>query len=277
MTLKNIKCIGVIGAGTMGRGIAHLLASYDYNVVLIDKSEDLLEEALFRIKHYTDPLDWDRVEARINPSTDISKAGDCDIIIEAVYEDPALKKEVFKTLSHFCKKEAIIATNTSSISINELSEAVVYPSRFAGMHFMNPPKVMKLVEIVKGEETSEETVSVIGWLARDLEKVPVVVNDTPGFVANRLLFALIGEAMRLFEKGIATKEEIDSVMKYGVNHPMGPFELADYIGLDISLKVMEYLYGELNDEKYKPPPILETLVNEGKLGRKTKEGFYKYE
>lgn len=276
MAQKEIKKVGIVGAGTMGSGIAQLFALYDYAVVLVDTDDSALGQALANIRAHTDPHLWEQVEGRIRTSTALEDVREADLVIEAVYENPVVKKEVLRRLSRICPASAIIATNTSSISINELSPAVFGPARFIGMHFMNPPKAIKLIEIVKGKKTSEETVSAVGWLAREMEKEPVVINDTPGFVSNRLLFALIGEAIRLLDGGVATKEDIDAVMKHGVQHPMGPFELADFIGLDIALSVMKYLYGELKDEKYKPSPTIERLVKEGKLGRKTGEGFFKY-
>jgi 3-hydroxybutyryl-CoA dehydrogenase len=276
MAQKEIKKVGIVGAGTMGSGIAQLFALYDYDVVLVDTDDSALGRALTSIRAHTDPHLWEHVEGRIRTSTALEDVREADLVIESVFEDPEVKKEVLRSLSRICPASAIIATNTSSISISELSPAVSSPSRFIGMHFMNPPKSIKLIEIVKGRNTSEETVSSVGWLAREMEKEPVVINDTPGFVSNRLLFALIGEAIRLLDAGVATKEDIDSVMKHGVQHPMGPFELADFIGLDIALSVMKYLYGELKDEKYKPSPTIERLVKEGKLGRKTMEGFFKY-
>lgn len=276
MAQKEIKKIGVVGAGTMGSGITELFASYGYSVVLVDTDGSALERALVNIRTHTDPHLWKEVEGRITMTTELDDLREADLVIEAVYEDPDVKKEVLGRLSRICPAGAIIATNTSSISINELSAAVSDPSRFIGMHFMNPPKAIKLIEIVRGRGTSAETVSAVGWLAREMEKEPVVINDTPGFVSNRLLFALIGEAIRLLDGGVATKEDIDAVMKYGVQHPMGPFELADFIGLDVTLSVMKYLHGVLGDEKYRPSPTIERLVREGKLGKKTGEGFFKY-
>lgn len=260
----------------MGSGIAELFASYGYAVVLMDTDDSALVRALASIRAHTDPHLWREVEGRITMTAKLDDLREADLVVEAVYEDPAIKKELLGRLSRTSPADAIIATNTSSISINELSAAVSDPSRFVGMHFMNPPKAIKLIEIVRGRDTSVETVSAVGWLAREMEKEPVVINDTPGFVSNRLLFALIGEAIRLLDGGVATKEDIDAVMKYGVQQPMGPFELADFIGLDVTLGVMKYLHGVLKDEKYKPSPTIERLVREGKLGKKTGEGFFKY-
>ena len=276
MTSKKIKKICLIGAGTMGRGIAHVFALYNYPVILIDREISALQGALEKIRERTQPELWDRVSSLIQTSTDMSGAHECDLIIEAVFEEMAAKKEVFSALNSICKKDAIIATNTSSLSINKLANFIDNQSRFIGMHFMNPPKVMKLVEVIKGAKTSDKTISIITNLIREIEKVPAFAKDSPGFISNRLLFALIGEALRLLESGVAEKEDIDTVMKFGMNHPMGPIELADFIGLDVCVKIMRTLYEDLGDERYKPTPLLESLVKSGKLGRKTKEGFYTY-
>jgi len=277
MTLVNdIKKIGVIGAGTMGRGIAQVFALYDYGVILVDTKDTILQKAVEELKKFTDPDLWNKVSSLIVTSTDFEKSKDCDLIIEAVFENISVKKEIFKSINSVCKKTAIIATNTSSISINKLAVEVSDTSRFIGMHFMNPPKVMKLVEIVRGKKTSEETVETIIKLTKSLDKIPAVVNDSPGFVSNRLLFALIGEAIKLLEKGVSTREDIDTVMKYGMNHPMGPIKLADFIGLDVCLEIMQVIYENSDDDRYKPSQLLEALVRDGKLGRKTGEGFYKY-
>ncbi len=270
------KKIGVIGAGTMGRGIAQVFALCNYPVVLIDKEEAILFDAMEKIKKHTEPELWDRITNLIEDSTSIDKASDCDLVIEAVFENMETKKKVCKAINNICKENTIIATNTSSFSIDELAKEVDNPSRFIGMHFMNPPRVMKLIEIVKGKKTSEETTGFIINLAKSIGKTPAVVNDSPGFVSNRLLFALIGEALRLLEKGIADKEDIDTIMKYGMNHPMGPITLADFIGLDVCRDIMVYLYESLGDDRYRPSSQLVSLVNEGKLGKKTGEGFYKY-
>ena len=275
-SVKEIKKIGVIGAGTMGRGIAHVFALFDYGVVLVDTEDAILQKALENLKEFTDPEMWSKVSNLIVTSTNLDKLKDCDLIIEAVFEDLSTKMEVYKSINKVCKKDAIIATNTSSIPISKLAAEMAAPQRFIGMHFMSPPKVMKLVEIVRGEKTSQETVEAITELTKCLDKIPAVVNDSPGFVSTRLLFALIGEAIKLLENGVSTREDIDSVMKYGMNHPIGPIKLADFIGLDICLNIMQVIYENSNDDRYKPSQLLETLVRDGKLGRKTGEGFYKY-
>jgi 3-hydroxybutyryl-CoA dehydrogenase len=271
-----IKKVGIVGSGTMGRGIAQVFALFDYPVILVDKEETILQEALNKVRSHTEPELWDKVSGHIETSTNFEKIKDCDLIIEAVFENMDVKKEIFVALNKVCKNDAIIATNTSGFSINKLAEAVENPSRFIGMHFMNPPKVIKLIEIIKGKKTSGKTLKIITDISKKIEKTPAIVNDSPGFVSNRLLFALIGEALQLLEKGVADKEDIDTVMKHGMNHPMGPIELADFIGLDICQNIMIYLHESLGEEKYKPTEMLNYLVKEGKLGRKSGEGFYAY-
>lgn len=274
---RSLGCVGVIGAGTMGRGIAQLFALKDCPVVLIDTSEASLAAALPKIKEHTPEELWHRLEVNLTTSTDISTVSDCGLVIEAVFEEAEIKKEVLSALGRVCRADAIIATNTSSISIDELAKAVPQPERFAGMHFMNPPKVMKLVEVVAGAKTSQATIDKIIATAHSLDKVTALVMDTPGFVTNRLLFSLLGEAMRLLQNGISTKEDIDTAMKSGMGHPMGPFELADFIGLDVCLDIMLYLSDKLGDPKYLPPTVLSALVSEGRLGKKTGRGFYDYQ
>ncbi|MBI5453998.1 MAG: 3-hydroxyacyl-CoA dehydrogenase family protein [Deltaproteobacteria bacterium] len=271
-----MKAVSVIGAGTMGRGIAQVFALRGYPVTLVDRSAEILSFALERIKERTDPEAWEGVLQRIRTTTRLDAVSGADLAIEAVPEEIGLKKKVLKEVSVLLKKGAIIATNTSSISIDSLSIAVTAPERFIGMHFMNPPKVMRLVEVVRGEKTSDETLSSIVGLVKKIDKTPTISKDSPGFISNRLLFALIGEAMRLIQAGVADKESIDTVMKAGMNHPMGPIELADFIGLDVCLEIMRTISDGLNDKRYAPPVVLENLVKEGKLGRKTGEGFYKY-
>ena len=276
MAASAFKRIGVIGAGTMGRGIAQLLALNGFAVVLVDRENSILRLALESVLELTKPERRKEVEERIAATVIPERLKVCDLVIEAVYEEEGMKQETLNLIGRICRKDAVIASNTSSISITRLSMSVPDPSHFIGMHFMNPPVVMQLVEVVKGEKTADATVRLITGLAKQLGKVPVVIHDTPGFVANRLLFAQIGEALRLLESGVAAKEDIDTVMKLGLKHPLGPFELADFIGLDVSLGIMTYLRETLADERFRPGEILELLVREGKLGRKTGEGFYRY-
>lgn len=273
----DIKNVGIVGAGTMGRGIAHLFAMYEYPVTLVDTGTGVLESAIKTVEKHAGPEAWKQLSDRLTPSTCMDDLRNCDLIIEAVFEEIEIKKEVFTALGHIRKDNAILATNTSAISIDKLADAVDDPSCFIGMHFMHPPAVMKLIEIIRGRETSSETIEVVTNLANALKKRPAVVNDSPGFVSNRLLFALIGEAMKLLDDGVAEKEDIDTVMKYGMNHPMGPIRLADFIGLDICRNIMGVLYDDLRDERYRPPAVLNDLIDLGKLGRKSGEGFYKYD
>lgn len=266
-----------MGGGTMGRGIAQLFAMKGCAAILVDSSRDALDRALPFLKEHTSPELWPLVEKKITTSVDIASLSNCGLVIEAVFEDAEVKKDVLKKIEAVCPEDAIMATNTSSISIDELAAALKYPSRFAGMHFMNPPKVMKLVEVVKGKDTSGKTIDAIVEATGELGKVAAVVKNTPGFVTNRLLFALLGEAMRLLEKGVASKEDIDATMKHGLMHPMGPLELADFIGLDVCANIMRYMADKLVDAKYAPPAVLLSLVESGRLGRKSGHGFYDYE
>jgi len=281
-----VKKIGVVGAGTMGNGIAHVAAMNGYDVVMVDVKDEFLERALATISKNLDRMikkekisqaDKDATLARIKKSTDLKGVADCDVVIEAVTEDIAIKLDVFKQIDSVLKKGGILASNTSSISITELAAATQRPDMVIGMHFMNPVPVMKLVEIVKGLQTSDETYQVIHQLAEKLGKTPVLVNDYPGFVSNRVLMPMINEACWALMQGVATKEAIDTVMKLGMAHPMGPFELADLIGLDVCLAIMEVLYEGFSDSKYRPCPLLRNMVKAGYLGRKTKRGFYTYE
>jgi 3-hydroxybutyryl-CoA dehydrogenase len=281
-----VKKVGVIGAGTMGNGIAHVFATSGYDVVLVDIEESLVDKAIARITKNLDRMikkekiteaDKDAALERISKSTKLKDAADCDIVIEAATEDYSLKEKIFKDLDSICKDGAILATNTSSISITQIAGNVKAADMVIGMHFMNPVPVMKLVEIVKGLQTSDETSQAVHDLAEKLGKTPVLVNDYPGFVSNRVLMPMINEACWTLMQGVATKEAIDTVMKLGMAHPMGPFELADLIGLDVCLAIMEVLYDGFSDSKYRPCPLLRNMVRAGYLGRKTKRGFYTYE
>jgi 3-hydroxybutyryl-CoA dehydrogenase len=276
MKVDEFKQIGVVGAGTMGRGIAHLFALHGFPVILVDRDEAILRAALVKVRERTEPEVRDGVAGRLATAVSLERLGGCDLVIEAVYEDEAAKRQLFAALNALCTAEAILASNTSAISITALGRAVSGPGRFIGMHFMNPPVVMQLIEVVRGEETADSTVRAITGLAERLGKVSVVVRDAPGFVANRLLFAQLGEALRLLESGMASRDDIDTVARLGLAHPLGPFELADFIGLDVCRQIMIYLDETLGDGRYRPGELLERLVGEGKLGRKSGEGFYRY-
>jgi len=277
---------GILGAGTMGNGIAHVFALHQYKVVLVDINDKILNIALNNIrtnlsrqikKKIIDQKTLDNALNNIEISTNIDSFKSCDLVIEAIKEDLELKKSVFKKLDFICNKETILASNTSSISINDLANSTKTPERVIGMHFMNPVPIMKLVEIINGKQTSKNTTTAIMKLSNDLDKIPVCCNDSPGFVSNRILMPMINEAAHCFNEGVANAESIDSIMKLGMGHPMGPLKLADLIGIDICVMILQVLYDGFNDEKYKPSNILIDLVNNNKLGKKTGEGFYKYE
>jgi 3-hydroxybutyryl-CoA dehydrogenase len=280
-----IKKVAVIGGGTMGNGIAHVFAMKGFEVNLIEMNSELLDKAVNTIsknldrqvkKEVISEKDKNEILARINKIAGVEKAPkDADLIIEAIYENKDAKLEIFRTLEGMIKKEAIFASNTSSISITELS-SVCRADKFIGMHFMNPVPIMKLIEIIRGYSTSNETFSAIKHLSLKLDKTPVEVFDYPGFIANRILMPMINEAIYSLFEGVASAEDIDTVMKLGMNHPMGPLTLADFIGLDVCLSIMEVLYSGFNDSKYRPCPLLKKMVAANKLGRKTGEGFFKY-
>jgi 3-hydroxybutyryl-CoA dehydrogenase len=282
MELKNVS---VIGGGTMGNGIAHVFALKGFQVNLIEMNSGLLERAVNTIsknldrqvkKEIISENDKKKILDRINKVAGIENTPkNSDLVVEAIYENIDAKLSIFKTLEGMIKKEAIFASNTSSISITELS-SVCRSDKFIGMHFMNPVPVMKLIEIIRGYSTSDETYNAIKELSVKLDKTPVEVFDYPGFVANRILMPMINEAVFAFFEGVASAEDIDTVMKLGMNHPMGPLTLADFIGLDVCLSIMEVLYSGFNDSKYRPCPLLKKMVAANKLGRKTGEGFFKY-
>ena len=280
-----IKQISVIGGGTMGNGIAHVFALNGFNVNLIEKDNMLVEKAFQSIEKNLERqlkkniITEDRKRnsmQRINKIIGVENIpSESDLVIEAIYEDKEAKLQIFKLIEPLLKSECIIATNTSSISITELSVSC-RTDRFIGMHFMNPVPVMKLVEIIRGYSTSNDTFSTIKEAALKLGKVPVEVYDFPGFISNRILMPMINESVFALMEGVASAEDIDKVMKLGMNHPMGPLTLADFIGLDVCLAIMEVLYSGFNDSKYRPCPLLKKMVAAQKLGKKTGEGFFKY-
>ena len=281
-----MKKIAVIGAGTMGNGIAHTFAQFGYTTHLIDISEASLQKGMNTITSNLDRMlakekiseaDKQQTLGNITTFTQLSEGvKDVDLVVEAATENQDLKLSIFKDLDANCGKETILASNTSSISITKIASAVSNPERVIGMHFMNPVPVMKLVEIIKGYNTSEEVTSTIMHLSEKLNKVPVEVNDYPGFVANRILMPMINESIETLYNRVAGVEEIDTVMKLGMAHPMGPLQLADFIGLDVCLSILEVMYNGFKNPKYAPCPLLVNMVQAGKLGVKSGEGFYDY-
>ena len=281
-----MKNITIIGAGTMGSGITHVFALHDYNVFLIDSDQTSLEKGINTInfnlvrqvkKGIITETQKESALNNINTSTMIDTSiRNSDLVIEAIIENKAAKLSLYNQLNDIVNKKCIFASNTSSISITELA-ASSRPDKFIGMHFMNPVPMMQLVEIIRGYATSDSTYELIKDLAVNLGKTPVEVFDYPGFIANRILMPMINEAIFALYEGVASAEDIDTVMKLGMNHPMGPLTLADFIGLDVCLAIMEVLYEGFNDSKYRPCPLLKKMVAAGKLGRKTKTGFFKYD
>lgn len=277
--------VSVIGTGTMGAGIVQAFAQAGVPVLMKSRSEASYQKALAKITKSLSKLvekgkmteeTKNAVLANITTTTDYKALADSDLIIEAAVETMDLKKELFKELDELCKPEAVLASNTSSLSITEIAACTNRPDKVIGMHFFNPATVMKLVEIIKGQETSDEVTNSITELAKSIGKVPVLVNEAPGFVVNRILIPMVNEGIGILADGVATKEEIDEAMKLGANHPMGPLALGDLIGLDVCLAIMEVLHEEFGDDKYRPHPLLKKMVRANLLGRKTGEGFYKY-
>ena len=280
-----IKRIGVLGAGTMGNGIAHVFARCGYPVVLCEVEQRFLDRGLDTIRKNLarettkGKLTAEQEKAaleRITGVLDRSKLADCDFVVEAATEKFEIKSEIFRDLDRLIRPEVILASNTSSISITRLAAVTKRPDKVIGMHFFNPVPVMKLVEVIRGLATSQETFTTVRDLALKLEKTPVEVNDAPGFVSNRVLMPLLNEAMYTVMEGVATPEAVDEVFKLGMAHPMGPLTLADFIGLDVCLDIMRVMHDGLGDPKYRPCPLLIKMVDAGWLGRKSGRGFYRY-
>jgi 3-hydroxybutyryl-CoA dehydrogenase len=281
----NIKTVGVIGAGTMGNGIAQVFAQAGISVRLVDVAQPMLDRARGTIekslgkfveKGKMTAADRDAAAARLSTSTSIDSLADADYVVEAIVENIDAKRALFKSLDALTRPDVILASNTSSISITALGAATKRPDKVLGMHFMNPVPLMTLVELIRGQATSAESMRVASQLCATLGKTPVEAADYPGFIANRILMPMINEAIFAVMEGVGTPEAIDSVMKLGMNHPMGPLTLADFIGLDVCLAIMTVLHDGLGDPKYRPCPLLRRMVAAGQLGRKSGQGFYSY-
>ena len=276
--------VGVVGAGTMGAGIAQTFATAGYDVTLVDVGAPQLERGMKTISASLAKLEEKKklpasaadISRRITTSTDVAALRDAGLVVEAAFEDPAVKGELFAKLDRIAPKDAILASNTSSISIDGLASHTTRPERVAGMHFMNPVPIMQLVEVVRGPRTSDETLSSVVDLAKKLGKTPVVSADRPGFIANRILMPMINEAFRALDERVGTAEDIDAVMTLGMSHPIGPLRLADLIGLDVCVAIMDVLARDLRDEHYAPAANLRALAKAGRLGRKSGEGVYRY-
>jgi len=280
-----IRTVGVLGAGTMGHGIAQVAAAADYEVILLDVNDESLKRGRNAIERNlakgvqlgkVTAEDRDRTLARIRPATELEAIGTADLIIEAAPENLELKQNLLRQTEAVTSENCVWATNTSSLSISEVARSAARPEKVVGMHFFNPVHIMRLVEIVVGERTSQTTTDAVCLVAEQMKKEPIVVRDVPGFASSRLGVTLGLEAMRMVEQGVATARDIDTAMELGYNHPMGPLRLTDLVGLDVRLSIAEYLHGQLGSETFRPPEILRRMVSEGKLGKKSGEGFYKW-
>lgn len=285
--MANIKTIGVVGAGAMGAGIANVMATNGYKVILRDIKEEYVQSGLDRINKFMDNSikrgklteeGKQEVLDRITATTSLQDMKDVDLVIEVVIEDMDIKQQVFKELDEIVREDVVLATNTSSMSITEIASVVKNPSRVAGMHFFNPAQIMKLVEVIRGLETSDETIDTLRQVAESAKKEVVEVKkDVPGFIVNRIMIPQFIEAIKVLEEGIASKEDIDKAMRYGLNHPMGAFELQDYAGVDIGYFVMEYFQKEFADNRWAPPLLMKNMMRAGRNGKKSGKGFYDYD
>lgn len=277
--------VAIIGTGTMGNGIAQAFAQAGYDVVMKDLNQDFLQRAIGNIDRSLSRLvskgqltvtEKDQILGRIATTLSYDDIKDCALVVEAIAENMELKKRVFGELDQVCQQDCILASNTSSLSITEIAAATQRPDRVIGMHFFNPVPVLKLVEVIRGQLTSDEVYDKISSITRDIQKVPVEITETPGFLVNRLLIPMINEGIAAYADGVASKEDIDEAMKLGAGHPIGPLALADLVGLDVCLAIMEVLHREFGDDKYRPHPLLRKMVRANQLGRKTGRGFYDY-